>query len=290
MKTKSKALLLSLCAVLLVAATVLGTIAWLTAQDSVTNTFTVGNVKIDLKEPQTDKFGQYFYYKNDSDKYTDETKDGVLAGGVVTSNEWDDLVIVNTNSYTLRPGQEYAKEPHIILDDASENCYYFVKIDNQLKDIEHGTFEGEDDDFYNTIEDQMKIFGWVPVEGYTGVYALHCVEEDISLDGTDYKLSLERRMVGTERDSSTGGLLDNDKYVPVFTCFRVKDDVDGDTLKSLTGKTITITAYAVQADGFDAVTDEGTNVVSDATLWATAFPTAAESTKITTPEPTEPTT
>lgn len=42
MKTKSKALLLTLCAVLLVAASVLGTMAYLTSTDTVTNTFTIG--------------------------------------------------------------------------------------------------------------------------------------------------------------------------------------------------------------------------------------------------------
>lgn len=46
MKTKSKALLLTLCAVLLIAASVLGTMAYLTSTDTVTNTFTVGKVEI----------------------------------------------------------------------------------------------------------------------------------------------------------------------------------------------------------------------------------------------------
>ena len=39
MKTKRKALLLTFCAVLLVVASVLGTIAYLTSQDEVKNTF-----------------------------------------------------------------------------------------------------------------------------------------------------------------------------------------------------------------------------------------------------------
>lgn len=65
MKTKNKALLLSLCAVLLVAATVLCTIAWLTAEQTVTNTFTYGKVAIELKEPKTDAFGEY-YYRDDT--------------------------------------------------------------------------------------------------------------------------------------------------------------------------------------------------------------------------------
>ena len=50
MKTKSKALLLTLCAVLLVAASVMGTMAYLTSNDTVTNTFTVGKVAIKLDE------------------------------------------------------------------------------------------------------------------------------------------------------------------------------------------------------------------------------------------------
>lgn len=42
MKTRNKALLLTFGAVLLVAASVLGTLAYLTSTDKVVNTFTVG--------------------------------------------------------------------------------------------------------------------------------------------------------------------------------------------------------------------------------------------------------
>lgn len=57
MKTKSKALLLTLCAVLLVAASVMGTMAYLTSTDKVENTFTVGNVKITLDEAKVNTDG-----------------------------------------------------------------------------------------------------------------------------------------------------------------------------------------------------------------------------------------
>lgn len=51
MKARSKALLLALCAVLLVAVSVLGTMAYLTSTTKViTNTFTVGNINIELTE------------------------------------------------------------------------------------------------------------------------------------------------------------------------------------------------------------------------------------------------
>lgn len=52
MKTRSKALLLTLCAVLLVAASVLGTMAYLTSTDEVTNTFTVGQVRSSWTKPR----------------------------------------------------------------------------------------------------------------------------------------------------------------------------------------------------------------------------------------------
>lgn len=55
MKKTRKALLLGVCAVLLVTASVLGTIAYLTDKtETITNTFTVGNVDIDLKETKND--------------------------------------------------------------------------------------------------------------------------------------------------------------------------------------------------------------------------------------------
>ena len=51
MKARSKALLLALCAVLLVAVSVLGTMAYLTSKTQViTNTFTVGDINIALTE------------------------------------------------------------------------------------------------------------------------------------------------------------------------------------------------------------------------------------------------
>lgn len=57
MKTKSKALFLMLCAVLLVAASVLGTMAYLTSTDEVVNTFTVGSVAIKLDEAKANPDG-----------------------------------------------------------------------------------------------------------------------------------------------------------------------------------------------------------------------------------------
>lgn len=56
MKKLTKGLILVLCAAILVAGSVMGTLAWLTAQDTITNTFTVGNISITLTETTGDTY------------------------------------------------------------------------------------------------------------------------------------------------------------------------------------------------------------------------------------------
>lgn len=100
MKTKRKALLLTFCAVLLVVASVLGTIAYLTANDTVTNTFTVGQVAINLDEAKV-------------------TEDGEA----VTSAER-----VKANRYKLLPGHTYTKDPTVTVLKGSESSYIKMTV------------------------------------------------------------------------------------------------------------------------------------------------------------------
>ena len=130
-KTKTKALLMSLCAVLLVAASVLGTMAYLTDSKDVKNTFTVGNVTITMDETDVD----------DS-----------------TPNKERD----QANSYKLMPGHTYTTDPIIHVDANSEDCYLFVKVDNQIAAIEA--------DGNTTVAAQMAAKGWKAVEGKDGIY------------------------------------------------------------------------------------------------------------------------
>lgn len=106
MKKVKKALLLVLCAVLLVGASVAGTVAYLTSQDVADNTFTVGQVKIELKE-----------YEVNSQT------------GLSTETEVDNL-----KDLELVPGRTIQKYPFIKVDADSETCWLFVKIENNLGD------------------------------------------------------------------------------------------------------------------------------------------------------------
>mgnify|MGYP006962938107 CR=1 FL=1 len=132
MKTKTKALVLSLCAVLLVAVSVFTTIAFLKSRDSVNNTFTVGKVAITLDEAKVDGYGN-----------TIEEADRVKA-----------------NTYKLIPGHEYTKDPIVHFAADSEASYLFVKIENGLADIEADT----------KIADQIKANDWTALDGVNGVY------------------------------------------------------------------------------------------------------------------------
>lgn len=188
MKKTKKALLLSLCAVMLVTASVLGTMAYLTSTDEVVNTFTVGNVAITLDETDVDNSTPG---ENDRDQ---------------------------ANEYKLMPGKEYVKDPIVHVDADSEDCYLFVKVANEIADIEDT----------KTVLEQMGEHGWVAVDGAEGVY------------------------VYTQNDVLA--VVKGDTDVTVFDTFKVSGNVDNDTLASYTSKKIDVTAYAIQADGFDGKT------------------------------------
>jgi len=136
MKTKSKALLLALCAVLLVAASVLGTMAYLTSQAEVTNTFTVGSVSITLDEAPVDENGE------------------ATTGTRVTEN-----------SYKLMPGHEYDKDPTIHVAANSEDCWLFVQITDEIAAIQDA----------DTIATQMAAKGWTLVDADANVYAHNAI-------------------------------------------------------------------------------------------------------------------
>ena len=119
-----KALVIVGCAILLVLATITGTVAYLTSVKEVKNTFTVGNVTITLDETDVDLYG------------VKETE------ARVTKNE-----------YKLIPGHEYVKDPTIHVAAGSEDCYIFFKVENGLGaaatlDIDSTKWESIDTNVY----------------------------------------------------------------------------------------------------------------------------------------------
>ena len=106
MKKAKKILSLLLCAVLLVAASVAGTLAYLTDNDTTTNTFTVGKVDIELQEYEVDP-----------------------QTGKKTETQ---TVVQKLEDLELVPGRIIEKNPFITVASDSESCWLFVKIENNL--------------------------------------------------------------------------------------------------------------------------------------------------------------
>ena len=126
---------------------------------------------------------------------------------------------VTENAYKLIPGHEYTKDPTVHVTAGSEQCYVFVKVVDEIVAIEDAT----------TIAEQMKTNGWVALTGETNVYYYNGGSNAGVVDAREAKADL-----------------------PVFANFKIKTDADVSTYN---GKTVTVTAYAVQADGFDTAAD-----------------------------------
>ena len=188
MKKFVKPLVIAICAVLLVAGSVAGTLAYLTAtSEAVTNTFTVGNITIALDEAQVDVYGE----------------------------EVAPDARVKDNSYKLVPGRTYKKDPTIHVTKGSEACYLFVEIENNISAV-----------VTNSVADQLTANGWTLLAG--NVYYHDVVD-------------------------ASGELADVD--VAVFESFTVDAEAESADIADCNGKTIVVTAYAVQSHGFDDATD-----------------------------------
>lgn len=198
MKKAKKTILMLLCAVLLVTASVTGTMAYLSADDSVENTFTIGNVTIDLKE--------YDVYPETGKKNPASTTDTGLT----------DIKLV--------PGRTIEKNPFVTVTGGSEKCWLFVKVENGL-----AAFEDKDATIESQIlkEDADGNAVWTKLEGAAGVY---------------YKV--------VDAD-------DENQVFDVFTSVTIADNANEGTNKEAwnaidSGDKITVTAYAIQYEGFDA--------------------------------------
>lgn len=232
MKTRSKALLLTLCAVLLVAASVLGTVAFLTSTASVENTFTVGSVKIRLDEAKV-------------------TEDGKPVEGAARVTE---------NSYKLMPGHTYTKDPTVTVEKGSESSYVRMKVTfNNASDIIALCTDPEyADDGPTGVENAFPLIRMVKfVEAnaakWDGIIPDNMVDTEDML--ADEKYFAYDKATDTLAYyfyyTGTAAAPDADvKLATLFDSITVPEWVTGDQLAALDNFKISIVAEAIQADGF----------------------------------------
>lgn len=105
MKKKTIALILS--CVLVLGCAIGGTIAWLTdVTGSVTNTFTVGDINIDLYE--------HVYNPG--------------TNTLATGNTDNDITREGNSGYRFVPGTNLPKDPTVVVEGSSEACYLFIHV------------------------------------------------------------------------------------------------------------------------------------------------------------------
>lgn len=202
MKTKSKALLLTLCAVLLVAASVMGTMAYLTSTDKVENTFTVGNVKITLDEAKVNT-------------------DGTPAAPAER---------VKANEYKLLPGHTYTKDPMVTVLNGSEASY--IKMT-----VTFSKASALDAIFAPTGANLISIFN-----GYDSANWIYKDNtKDANADTRTYEFWYKETVGAPTADVALDALFDS---------ITVPGTITNEQLATIEGMTITVNAYAIQADGF----------------------------------------
>lgn len=225
MKKTRKILAMVACAILLVCISVGATVAYLTSEATVENTFIVGKVAITLDEAKVHGDGTDGLFVSKAD----ESK---------TAENIDDAKRVQENKYHLFPGHEYAKDPTVHVDVDSENCYLFVKVVNGIKDLESKAKD------YKSIENQMAANGWVALdsEKYPNVYYM----------AKDGKPVLENS--GKDYIVFNGFTIDDHAATDAMETVKKEDGTETKDFK-YKNAAITINAYAIQADGFKSAAE-----------------------------------
>ncbi|MBE6920832.1 MAG: hypothetical protein E7468_04630 [Ruminococcaceae bacterium] len=210
------ACVLVVCALALVAGSVLTTIALLTSSANVTNTFTIGEVKITMDE-------------------TKVNPNGTAVEGAAR---------VDANSYHLVPNTTYIKDPTIHIGSGEMNdMYLFVKSTNMIRSAEAGNVnEGND----TSMREQMIANGWVEyVRSGDGVEIVWVYGTRNTVTGEITPTPVNSKTEQLKKDGTKVGIPAGD--------FRLCENftIDEHANVSLYGAaTVTFTAFAIQDDGF----------------------------------------
>lgn len=215
-KSTKKVLMLSVVALLLVASITMGTIAWLTVKDSLTNTFTIGNFTKpedpdDIPKPQPG--------------VDDEAEPNIGLGGYMIEPSWDTRAEAE---HKLVPGGTLLKDPYVGIGKGSEDAVVYVYVDNPFLS----------ESVYFKLSD-----GWEAVEGQ--------VTEGTE-DGT-YVSGLFKYVNDDETGILVASATDDSWTTrPVFYNVIVDDDANIEDL-DVTNKEITVSCFIHQAyDGTGA--------------------------------------
>lgn len=216
---KFKALLVVACALLLVAASVFGTMAYLTSTTGeVKNTFTVGNVAITLDEARVNVNGK-----------------PVDANGQEV--ELAKAPRVTSNQYKLIPSHEYTKDPTVHVTAGSEDAYVRMNVKvNNLEKLKAAFPADKYADYYagDVFLLEKLVNGWKSSKWES---------KGFDADTATYEFRYTAKATAGEN------------LPALFTSIVIPGTVDKAALENLGKVEIVITADAIQAEGFTNAND-----------------------------------
>ena len=187
---------------MLVIASVLGTMAYLTSEDEVVNTFTVGTVDIKLDEAKANE-------------------DGSLVPGAAR---------VQANKYKLIPGHTYNKDPMVTVLNGSESSYVKMTVTFSHADELDAIFSPGGAEL-TSIFNGYDATNWI----YKGN------AKDTATNTRTYEFWYKETVGAPSADVALDALFDS---------ITVPSLITNAQLATIEDMTITVNAYAIQADGF----------------------------------------
>lgn len=208
-KMSTKLIVLLLAVALLFGCGIGGTVAWLVTQtDPVVNTFTIGNITIELTET--------FNAKSNSDLTADDIWQGKLI-----------------------PGKKLAKDPKVTVKGGSEECWLFVKIDenNVTNYIEYAVADG-----WTKLNDSNSGVYYREVTASDGDQHFYVLKGEGEGDLAHGFVQIPSNITKTDMDTLATSIQSDSKNAP----------------------TLSFTAYAVQKENINTAADAWTQANNSA--------------------------
>ena len=211
---KARKILAMVMALALTAALAVGgTLAYLTSTKTVTNTFTVGNVQIKLDEAKVDDNGKALV--------SGERVEGVAADATTKAG----------NGYHLLPGHTYDKDPMVTVLSGSESSYVKMTVTFTKAAELDAIFAPNGGADLTSIFNGYSSANWI-AKGNT---------KDTEKNTRTYEFWYKETVAAPTADVALDALFDS---------ITVPGTITNAQLDTIKGMTITVNAYAIQADGF----------------------------------------
>lgn len=211
MKTSTKTLLILFSVVLLVVASVMGTLAYLTDTESATNTFTVGKVDIKLDEAKVGEDGKAI---EDADRVTE-------------------------NSYHLLPGGVYDKDPTVTVLKGSDTSYIRAIVTLTFdKVLDKNTLAMELDSIFTGYD----VSKWPRYEKKTTTASTGEGEDKKEFTVITYEFRYYKTVAAKNADVP---------LEPLFKQVKIPGTWTNADMAAVGNFTIGVEAHAIQAAGFD---------------------------------------